>query len=298
VTQPAYGHIGVICGGTSNEAEVSKRSGSGVLAALHRLGHSASLIDPVTPHALFDCDTAFIALHGPGGEDGTIQGFFETIGTPYTGSRTRACAITMNKRVTNHLLRQAQLPCPDTLTIDSVPPGPVVIKPESEGSSLGVSIVDQAANIPKIYHRVLAEFGSVMIEPYIPGTEITVSLLEKNSNFIPLPILELQPVQHQFYNYEAKYTAGATQFILPTNLPDQVTHQCQAIAQTAFTSLGCRGFARVDMRVTPNNTPYILEVNSIPGLTELSDLPAQAKHAGIDYDELIHIMLQSAHVTP
>jgi len=293
-----YGHIGVICGGTSHEADISKRSGQGVFDALHRLGYSASIIDPVNHHTLLDCDTAFIALHGPGGEDGTIQGFFETIGTPYTGSRTRACAVTMNKRVTNTLLRQTNLPCPTALRIEDTPSGPVVIKPESEGSSFGVYIVDQATDIPDIYHRVLAEFGSAMIEPYIPGTEITVSLLEKNGHFIPLPILELQPVQHRFYNYEAKYTAGATQFILPANLPERVTHQCQAIAQTAFTTLGCRGFARVDMRVTPDNTPYILEVNSIPGLTELSDLPAQAKHAGIDYDELIHIMLQSAHVTP
>ncbi|MDG2264770.1 MAG: D-alanine--D-alanine ligase [Candidatus Marinamargulisbacteria bacterium] len=293
MTANAYGHIGVICGGTANEAPISRQSGQGVLDALHRLGYSASPIDPINPRALLACDTAFIALHGPGGEDGTIQGFFETIGTPYTGSPTRASSISMNKRITNTVLRHAQLPCPDTLSIhDCV--GPVVIKPESEGSSLGVHIVHDAADIAPTYAAVLAEFGSAMIESYIPGTEVTVSLLHHNGAFIPLPILELRPVHHPFYNYEAKYTAGATDFILPAPIPPSVADQCHTIAQAAFNCLGCRGFARVDMRITPDNVPYILEINSIPGLTPLSDLPAQAKHAGIHYDQLIDIMLQSA----
>ena len=137
-----------------------------------------------------------------------------------------------------------------------------------------------------------------MIEPYIPGTEITVSLLHRDGAFVPLPILELQPVQHRFYNYDAKYTEGATTFVLPTTLPPLVTADCQRIAQAAFKHLGCHGFARVDMRVTPEHTPYILEINSIPGLTDFSDLPAQAQHAGISYDTLIDAMLQSAYTAP
>jgi D-alanine-D-alanine ligase len=304
--------IGVLMGGVSREREVSLRSGSRVLESLLRQGFQAIGIDVDhhIPERLRSSNVnfAFIALHGRHGEDGTIQGLLEILGIPYTGSGVLASALGMNKVTTKRLLATAGVPTAPFALLD-VDKGveeevqrverelglPLVVKPVSEGSSIGVHIADSLAALQSAVRSDLYYFGKILIEKFVPGREVSVGVLGTNGTSRALPVLELRP-KNRFYDYEAKYTKGLTEFVLPAELPDAVTHRVQEAAVTAHRALGCRGFSRVDAIVAEDGTPFVLEVNTIPGLTELSDLPAQAAAAGMSFDDLIFEILKTAYV--
>ena len=307
--------IAVLMGGKSVERQVSLRSGARVMAALQKLGADAIAIDPIDEDWTGQLHEASIevvflgALHGKGGEDGTVQGVLETFEYAYTGSGVLASALAMNKVMTKRVLSATNIPTPNYLAVDpdlSLDPQcegavdllrlPLVLKPTSEGSSVGISIVKELPELKRLARKTQYEFGEIFFEQYIRGTEVTVGLLGVKTNLRALPVLELVP-KREFYDYEAKYTEGMTEFFIPARLSDPLTHRVQEIAVNTHKAIGCWGVSRVDMMIDADGQPYVTEINTLPGLTELSDLPAQAAAVGISYDELIQEILASAMVT-
>lgn len=310
--------VAVLCGGLSSEREVSLRSGSNCLAALKRLGYeNAEIVDVGKDVAAVlqagGFEFAFMALHGRYGEDGAVQGLLELIGIPYTGSGVLASALAMSKPLTKKLLEANAIPFAPTVVISErerkqiddilskIDWLPVMIKPLNEGSSVGVCKIENKSEIKEKIIETLDKYGGVLLEKYITGQEITVGVLEEppatrnGKDLWALPILELRPKSKAgFYDYEAKYTKGMTEFILPAELSAELTKKCQALAVSTFRALNCSGYARVDMMVDKEGNPYILEVNTLPGMTDTSDLPAMAQEQGITYDELVERILQSA----
>ena len=301
----------VLYGGWSREREVSLRSGKRVFESLKGMGFDVSALDmgkdfyerikEISP------DVVVIMLHGKPGEDGTVQGVLELMGIPYTGSGVLASAIGMNKIATKRLLIEENLPTPPYFydPFEKNPEKlrekvlenlnlPVVVKPVEEGSSLGVHIVKDEDELLNVIEVELVEFGSFYFEKFIKGKSVTVGVLGTGEESFALPILELRPKGHEFYDYEAKYTPGATEFIIPAELPRKVYKELQRDSVLTHQIIGCRGFSRVDAVVSEDGKAYILEINTIPGMTELSDLPAEAEHMGIDYDTLVLHILSSA----
>ena len=305
--------IAVMLGGMSGEREVSLRSGANVMASLTRAGIEHAPIDPRREEWLaslggFAPDAVFLALHGRGGEDGTMQGCLDTLEYRYTGSGVLSSSVAMDKVKTKQILQVVGLPTPPWVSIDphegvrsriddvaDALGFPLVVKPVAEGSSLGVTVVRERADLGPVLLKTHYAFRSIFAEKYVRGMEITVGIIGVGSKARALPVLELVP-QNEFYDYEAKYTDGMTAFFLPARLTDDVTAEVQDMALRAHASLGCHGVSRVDMIVTPDGSPYITEINTLPGLTDLSDLPAQARTAGMSYDELILEILDSAFV--
>ena len=305
--------VAVMLGGTSGERQVSLRSGENVLSALKRQGISSFPLDPrdedwLTRLISSQPDAVVLALHGKPGEDGTMQGLLETLGIPYTGSGVLASAVAMNKVTTKQILLANGLPTPDYVSIspmtdvreqvDEVAHAlgfPVVVKPTSEGSSLGVSIPHSYENLGTALVKTFYDFHSIFAEKFIPGMEVTVGVLGTGRRIRALPILELV-AKNEFYDYEAKYTHGMTEFHLPARLSEATTARVQELAVKSHVAVGCHGYSRVDFRITPDEEPFVTEINTLPGMTDLSDLPAQAKSAGIPYDELVLEILNSAFV--
>jgi D-alanine-D-alanine ligase len=303
--------IGVLMGGQSSEREVSLRTGAAVHRALCRRGYDAVTIDvgPTLSRDLQDqkVAVAFLALHGPGGEDGSIQGFLETLGIPYTGSGVQASAVGMHKVTTKTVLAAHGIPVPAGLVIrrgermsraqalrSAKLRWPVVVKPASEGSTIGITIVkkpaqwDQALKLAHQYDR------DALVEAYIPGHEVTVSLLgRKEQPPLALPAIEIVTPEG-FYDFSAKYEKGKTRYLCPAPLTSPITKQIRQLALRTYDALGCAGAARVDFRITPRGRPYVLEINTVPGMTETSLLPMAAAQAGIDYEELTERILESA----
>jgi D-alanine-D-alanine ligase len=298
-------------GGQSSEREVSLRTGRAVLQSLVRCGYDAVSIDVSAdlPRQLTDhrIQIAFLALHGPGGEDGTIQGFLETIGLPYTGSGVQASAVGMHKVVTKTLLAAHRIPVPAGTVVPrdelvslskalklSGTKLPVVVKPASQGSTIGVTIVrrpNQWSEALALAHRYDQE---AMLEAYIPGHEVTVSILGGGgTKTMVLPAVEIV-APDGFYDFSAKYQKGKTQYLCPAPLPARILRQIGDLGLRTYQVLGCEGAARVDFRITPRGRPYVLEINTVPGMTETSLLPMAAAEAGIDYDALVERILQSA----
>ncbi|MEO0077224.1 MAG: D-alanine--D-alanine ligase [candidate division WOR-3 bacterium] len=298
--------IGVIMGGWSSEREISLRSGENVYQSLIRQGFNAIKIDINRKFAEqiinAQIDIAFITLHGKPGEDGTIQGFLELLNIPYTGSDVLASAIGINKIITKRLFEHAKIPTPAYIYL---PKGcnlrerlaiakqrlkfPMMLKPKTEGSSVGCELIEDEKNLYQKCLRAQQQFGDIFLEKFINGMIATVGILEQTA----LPILELVPKKQKFYDFKAKYTKGETEFIIPARLSKSVTEKIKQLALLAHNTIGARGFSRVDL-VVNKNKPYFLEINTLPGMTELSDLPAQAKYAGISYDELVLRILKSA----
>lgn len=302
--------IGVLMGGLSGEREVSLRSGENCLHALLARGYRAVGIDAVRDVArrveAAGVDVAFLALHGRYGEDGTIQGLLEMMGIPYTGSGVLASALAMNKIAAKKVVRGTGVTTPDYYEVDAEEPGvlvsarieaelgfPVMLKPVEEGSSLGVFKCKCDADLRIALDEGREQFGAVFAERFVAGTEITVGVLERNGGLEALPILELLP-KNEFYDYEAKYTEGMTDFVLPARLAPSVYAEAEREAVAAFVAVGCRGYARVDMMVDGAGRPWFVEVNTLPGMTNTSDLPAQARAAGISYEELVETILLTA----
>lgn len=312
--------VGVLHGGLSAEREVSLRSGQNCFNALKRLGYvNVELIDVQRDLAQVlkekNIEAAFLALHGTYGEDGTVQGLLEFMQIPYTGSGVLASALAMSKPLTKKLLQAYGIPTTDYIVVagkekqnldtitNTIAWLPLMVKPLAEGSSVGVQKVADKSQLKNIIASTLDEFGGAIVERYIEGQEITVGVLEEpaakrnGKDLFALPILELRPKSKAgFYDYEAKYTKGMTEFILPAELPEDVAVLCKKTAIDTFRALGCSGYARVDMMVDKSGKPYVLEVNTLPGMTDTSDLPAMAQQQNIAYDELVERILHSANL--
>ena len=288
--------IAVLQGGRSAEREVSLRSGRQVANALTQRGHDVEQIDldreawDRLRDGGYDC--VFIALHGRLGEDGTAQGMLELLGLPYTGSGVLASALCIDKTRANDLLRSQGLMIPDCEEfegddVDELTEHyglPVVVKPVREGSTIGLTIardVDAVASGLVLARRYDSR---VLVQRFIAGTEITVGVLA-TPEICVLPALEIT-YENETYDYDAKYTEGRSHHIIPARIPEPARRAATDAAARAFRALGCEGMARVDFIISPDCTPWLLEVNTVPGLTELSLLPDAAKAAGIPFDEL------------
>ncbi|HLZ33883.1 MAG TPA: D-alanine--D-alanine ligase [Nitrospira sp.] len=303
--------IGVLMGGQSSERDVSLRTGAAVHRALCRRGYDAVTIDvgPTLSRDLQDqkIAIAFLALHGPGGEDGSMQGFLETLRIPYTGSGIQASAVGMHKVTTKTIIAAHGIPVPAGTVIkrgEKISSAhvlrvtklrwPAVVKPASEGSTIGVTIVrkpSQWNDALALAHRYDCD---AMVEAYIPGHEVTVSLLGRQGEApLVLPAVEIV-APGGFYDFSAKYEKGKTQYLCPAPLSAPVTKEIRAFALRTYEVLGCAGAARVDFRITPRGRPFVLEINTVPGMTETSLLPMAAAQAGIGYEELTERILESA----
>ncbi len=295
--------IGVLMGGPSSEREVSLKSGSAVASALKRKGFAVSEIDvgPDLVDRLKDIDVAFVVLHGKPGEDGVVQGLLEFMGIPYTGPRVLGAALGMNKLITKKVLefhglkvppfkvvRKSEYTLPRESKFDSID-FPVVVKPVDEGSTIGVSIVKTHEEFEKALELAFSYSEEVLIEKFIEGRELTVGVVNDRA----LPVIEIRP-KKGFYDYESKYTKGLTEYLVPAPIDDRVAKTAQDWALIAHRALYQRGVSRTDFRMDEEGNLYILEVNSIPGMTETSLLPKAAKVAGLDFDDLVVEILKSA----
>ncbi|MBI3590201.1 MAG: D-alanine--D-alanine ligase [Candidatus Melainabacteria bacterium] len=306
--------IGVLCGGISSEREISLRSGSNCFNAFNRLGYKNTLlVDIKSVEDLFKLkdkiEIAFLVTHGKYGEDGSLQGILEWLKIPYTGSSVTGSAISMDKWLTKqiatsnailnpkaYLLKKSNETSLDLKTIWnelSHKHKAIFLKPRGDGSSVNTYKIKSLSELEDKLHNINLDEADYLIEEYISGRELTVSILEIENRFKALPILELKP-KNEFYDYAAKYTKGMTEFILPAKLDLQTIQKIEDISIKIFSSVGCSSFGRVDYILDKDNNAYLLEINSLPGMTDTSDLPAQAAHAGIKYDELVEIILKTA----
>lgn len=300
--------IAVLCGGMSSEAEISRRSGKGVFEALQRLGYKNSeLVEVDTDIAQKlkegQYDYAYNVLHGKYGEDGCIQGILEIMQIPYTGCGVMSSAICMNKEYTKRILStNPDIPMAksafvrkgeDVMEKTKDLKFPVFTKPVSEGSSFGMTKVNTKEELPQAYEEAVKYNDDVLIEEFIDGIFMTVGVLEKDGENFATEILEIIP-KNEWYDYEAKYTPGMSKFILPAELDEELTKKTKEVAIKAHIAAGCRGVSRVDFMVGKDGIPYVIEINTSPGMTSTSDLPAQSKVMGISYDELVQIVLNGA----
>jgi D-alanine-D-alanine ligase len=294
--------IGILMGGESAEREISLKSGKAIYDTLRRLGYDVVSID-VGPD-LFDLlkrekvEIAFIALHGGYGENGAVQGMLEVLGIPYTGSGVLASALAMDKEASKKMFLCSNIPVPPFVVLQHLEKEieslirfalPWVIKPATEGSSIGVSIVRDEGQIGSAIEKAFSLSNRVIIEKYIEGKEVHIGVLKGRV----LGGVEVRP-SLEFYNYEAKYTAGLTEYILPPEINGKVYEKAKETALNAHVALGCGGATRVDLKIDREGNPYVLEVNTIPGMTETSLLPKIAGHAGMDFPALIEEILRGA----
>jgi D-alanine-D-alanine ligase len=299
--------VGVLMGGVSAEREVSLRTGEGVARALESRGHDVVRIVPGPESKGIDelvrdaeIDVAFIALHGRGGEDGCVQGMLELLGVPYTGSSVLSSALAMDKLKAKEMFRLHNVPTPpyyaatradlaDLAEVHGSFGFPCIVKPRGEGSSVGIARAADLAELEKGIDAALAYDDSVLVERFVRGMEVTVGLLDGRV----LGALEIAP-KSGIYDYASKYTPGATEYILPPRLQATRVRGVLNLAERAARALGCSGACRVDLLVTEGENEYVLEVNTLPGMTPTSLLPKIAAAAGIDYPALCEAILASA----
>jgi D-alanine-D-alanine ligase len=303
--------VAVLKGGRSLERQVSLRSGARVEDALERLGHEVVALDvgqdlierlrDISP------DVAFIAMHGRDGEDGTVQELLEILDIPYTGSGVLACVRATDKVLAKHLMIEAGIPTPEFFAFsetafrelgaaDALPAieerldFPIVVKPSSQGSALGIKFARSAAEVPAALVAAFSYDSRVLLERHVDGRDLAVSILDGE----PLPVVEAVPLGEEFYDFEARYEIGRTEFVCPAELPDGVTEQAQELALRTYRLLGCSAFGRVDLMLGADGELTVLEANPIPGLTETSLLPQAAEAAGISFDELVGRIVELA----
>jgi D-alanine-D-alanine ligase len=303
--------VAVLKGGRSLERQVSLRSGARVEDALERLGHDVVALDVGQDliARLRDAapDVAFIAMHGRDGEDGTVQELLEILDIPYTGSGVLACVRATDKVLAKHLMIEAGIPTPEFFAFsetafrelgaaDALPAieerleFPIVVKPSSQGSALGIKFARSAADVPAALVAAFSYDSRVLLERYVDGRDLAVSILDDE----PLPVVEAVPTGDGFYDFEARYEIGRTEFVCPATLPDGLTEQAQELALQTYRLLGCSAFGRVDLMLGNGGELTVLEANPIPGLTETSLLPQAAEAAGISFDELVGRIVELA----
>lgn len=326
-------NVALLVGGTSPEREVSKSSGKSVLKALYDLGYKVKVIDPaygliqpkeeyiyfedrnyceisnrnqleaINSTLLDGIDIVFIALHGKWGEDGTLQSLLEMRGIKYTGSKVLASALAMNKYMSKIMFQHFDVNTPRWFIVDRNENDyqlirekikkffgyPCVIKPNDQGSTIGLTICRGDVEVEKAVKQALELSSVALVEEYIAGRELTVAILGQQA----LPVLEIKPVDG-FYDYEHKYTSGKSEYIVPAVIPPKVAEHLQHQALLAFNSVGCESYARVDFRLTKDYKSYCLEVNTLPGMTNLSLVPKMAAVAGITFEELIDRIIKNA----
>jgi len=299
-----FGKVAVLLGGKSAERAVSLKSGGMVLNALRSRGVDALAFDPAERglDALIGerFERAFIALHGRFGEDGTVQGVLEWLGIPYTGSGVLASALAMDKLRTKLLWHAQGLPTPpyavltkdsDLRTVARELGVPLMVKPASEGSSIGMSKVRSAARLDEAYALAVNYDRVVIAEKFIDGTELTAGILGDQV----LPLIKIE-TPRDFYDYEAKYIADDTRYIVPCGLSAARERDMQALCLKAFRALGCRGWGRVDLMLNRQGRAFVLEVNTVPGMTDHSLVPKAARAVGMSYEDLCLRILEAAHV--
>lgn len=310
MSHPASRRVGVIMGGSSGEREVSLRSGAAVASALEARGHDVVRVelpsDPTEAAREIQSaalDVAFLALHGRHGEDGCVQGLLELLRIPYTGSGVLASALAMDKLKAKELFRLHNVPTPPYYTITAADDlddietmhgsfgFPVVVKPRGEGSSLGVKKADNISELLKGIRAALELDDTALVERFVAGVEVNVGVLDGR----PLGAIEIVP-KKGMYDYEAKYTPGMTEYFMPARLPPVRYRGVLNLAERAARALGCSGPCRVDLLVTRGENEYVLEVNTLPGMTETSLLPKIALAAGYDFELLCETILAGARV--
>jgi D-alanine-D-alanine ligase len=292
--------VAVLRGGTSAEREVSLNTGDQVARALTEHGDLPECIDTADLGFIERLragrfDAVFICLHGRRGEDGTVQGLLELLGLPYVGSGVLASALAMDKVVSKVVFEAAGLRTPGWQALRSGGPvdigavidelgGKLVVKPVSEGSSVGMSIVHEPAELPAAIDLAFRHDSTVLVERYVTGVEVTVGVVG-NDELTVLPTLEIVP-EHEYYDYDSKYVPGMSRHIIPARVSDTAREECARMAEEAHRVLGCRGVSRADMIVAEGGEVFLLEVNTIPGMTSTSLLPDAARAAGIEFPEL------------
>ena len=298
----------VVCGGPSTEAEVSRRTGKAIADALKSKNYNVELLE-LNPQTFAqtirekNCDIVFNALHGKYGEDGLIQGTLDMLKIPYTGSDVLAAALTMDKVATKHFLNSAQISTPkfaiyrevdrrDELAseIENEFGLPVVIKAASQGSSIGVTIVERSDEISEAIENAFTYGDEILVEEFIRGRELTVAVMGNEDEAEALPVIEITTTTGR-YDYKSKYTKGMSTHICPAQIPDELTAQVQKLAVAAFKICKCSGVARIDVMLSEKNIPYVIEINSVPGMTETSLVPDAARAAGIEFPELCEKIL-------
>lgn len=300
----SFGKVAVLFGGKSAEREVSLKSGAAVLAALCRSGVDAHAFDPavLSLEALRDegFERAFIALHGRGGEDGTVQGALELLGIPYTGSGVLASALGMDKWRSKLVWQAAGLPAPAYALLDAGSDWqsvvqqlglPLFVKPANEGSSVGISKVKTLAELEPAYREAARHDHLVIAESFVGGGEYTAAILGDRA----LPVIKIEPA-NEFYDYEAKYLRDDTRYLCPCGLSVEREAEIQRLAKQAFALIGGQGWGRVDFLMGEDGQPYLLEINTSPGMTDHSLVPMAARQAGISFEQLVLQVLELAHV--
>lgn len=324
-------NIILLVGGTSTERYISKLSSKSIYEALLKLGHNVILLDPAygdnqpaEPEKFFDdkdfgeisnsnyikcfnkkefdlADLVFLGLHGKWGEDGTVQAILDLKGIKYTGSKTLASAVTMDKILSKILFDEYNIPTPkwfsfrnDEITSEDVIKKieteigyPAIIKPNDQGSTVGLSICRKRDDVKNALLLAKDYSEKILVEEFIPGRELTVGIIGDTA----LPVLEIKP-KHEIYDYECKYTSGMSEYIVPADIPNEISKQLQKISLKAFKVLECEGYARIDFRLSPDNKFYLLEINTLPGMTSLSLVPKMAKAVGMSFEELIDKIIQ------
>jgi D-alanine-D-alanine ligase len=306
--------IAVLMGGTSAEREVSLRSGVTISAALAELGHEVLDID-VGPHIVEQLsalrgrvDAAFVALHGRMGEDGTVQALLELLGIPYTGSGVLASALAINKYMSKQVFRAHGIPVADDVVVTAIEVAtqglsgvsqgisrelgfPCIVKPNCEGSTVGMNKAGSSEELEKAIEAALAYDDLLIVERYIDGREMTVGLLGDEP--VVLPVLEVI-ASKGIYDYECKYTKGMTEYIVPAFIPEELALELQDLSLRAHSALCCEGFSRVDFMLDGDGEAYCLEVNTIPGMTDLSLIPKAAAAAGLSFASVVEMVLGTA----
>ena len=305
-----FGRIGVLMGGPSSEREISLKSGKAIYQALQECGCQVSPIDipSADPDEIASLireaaiQVAFIALHGRLGEDGTIQKILEDLNIPYIGSGVKASQIAINKVLTQELLKKNKIPVPpfiplhkkDSAAFDKIwnqfQGSKLVIKPAQEGSSIGISLVENKEDLGRALKTAFEYGDEVLIERFVTGREFTVGILDEKV----LPVIEIKP-KNRFFDFNAKYEAGTTEYIVPAVLPPKTSARLQQIALKTHQVIGCRHFSRVDVMMDEGQNPFVLEVNTIPGFTSMSLLPKAAGVAGLDFTQLCLKLLTLAY---
>jgi D-alanine-D-alanine ligase len=310
--------VAVLKGGRGLERNVSLRSGAHAQEALSRLGHEVLGLDlgPQLVAQLRESrpDAAFIALHGPEGEDGTVQSLLEALEIPYTGSGPAACMCCTDKVLAKHLMREAAIPTPDfrsvrettikelgaagaVADVESALGFPLVVKPARQGSALGVKFARVSGELPGAMVGAFSYDSKILIERYVKGRDLAVSVLEEpdGERAVALPVVEAVPREEHFYDYESRYEIGMTTFVCPARLEQETTARAQELALAVYGLLGCHGVARVDLMLDEDSGElWVLETNVVPGMTETSLLPQAADAAGVGFEALVARVLASA----